>query len=257
MRSADVLMSNSMKNIPDLIQRILDKNKGFMTVSQIAKHLTAGAKEWLGIKSNTPAKILKKKLEPVLEDRFVFATKSNATYILTPCDPADLVRAELSESKGVTLNGLGRTLKPFKKAEIAAILTELVNSGEARILVDEKLPVKFFAGSGNRIVMHEPETVKSEPEQPKPLQSGEYTLAKFKAAYDELHKFRDYPRIPDLRRKLDWPREVFDEMVRKLRDNMTIQIEQADESLFTHDEILDCFVDENNYKMGLLIWNVR
>ena len=256
MRSADLLMSNSMKNIPDLIQRILDKNKGFMTVSQIAKHLTAGAKEWLGIKSNTPAKILKKKLEPVLEDRFVFATKGNATYILTPCDPADLVRAELSENKGVTLNGLGRTLKPFKKAEIAAILTELVNSGEARILVDEKLPVKFFAGSGNRIVMPEPESVKSEPEQPKPQpQSGEYTLAKFKAAYDELHRFREFPRIPDLRRNLNWPREVFDEMIRTLRDNMTVQLYRADESTLTSEEIQDCFFARNNLIMGTLSWN--
>lgn len=248
-------MSSSMKNIPDLIQRILDKNKGFITVTQIRKLLGSEAKSQLGIKSNTPAKILMKKLEPILEDRFIFTTKGPATYILTPCDPAELVRAELSESRGVTLNGIARTLKPFKKSEVAAILTELVNSGEAKILLDEKLPAKFFAGSGRREVVPEVEAVNGEPEQP---QTGEYTLAKFRAAYDELHSSGDFVRIPDLRRKLDWPREVFDQMVRNLRDNGTVQLEHADESIMTQDEILDCFVSEKNrIRMGLLIWNGR
>ena len=248
-------MSSSMKNIPDLIQRILDKNKGFITVTQIRKLLGSEAKSQLGIKSNTPTKILMKKLEPILEDRFIFTTKGPATYILTPCDPAELVRAELSEGRGVTLSRIALTLRPFKKSEVAAILTELVNSGEAKILVDEKLPVKFFAAGEVRrevVPVREVETVREEPEQ-----SGEYTLAKFRAAYDELHRLREFPRIPDLRRRLNWPREVFDQMIRTLRDDMTIHLIRADESLLTKDEILDCFFDEDNIKMGLLTWHGR
>ena len=81
------------------------------------------------------------------------------------------------------------------------------------------------------------------------------TQENFKAAYDEIHKFWDFPRVPDLRAKLNWPRDVFDDMVRKLRNDMTIQLGQADQSLMTRDEIMDCFVDENNTKMGLLTWN--
>ena len=82
------------------------------------------------------------------------------------------------------------------------------------------------------------------------------TQENFKAAYDEIHKFWDFPRVPDLRAKLNWPRDVFDDMVRKLRDSMTIQLVQADQS-FTDgsNDIKDCFVDENNFKMGLLTWN--
>ena len=78
------------------------------------------------------------------------------------------------------------------------------------------------------------------------------TAQAFKATYDELHKFREFPRVPDLRRKLDWPREVFDDMVRNLRDSGTVQLEHADESIMTQDEILDCFVSEKNrIRMGI------
>ena len=250
-------MPNNLKDIPDLIQRVLDKNRGFITVSKAAQLLPREVREQLGIKSSTSAKILMKKLEQVLEDRFIFRKKGIATYILTPCDPADLVRAELSEGKGIGVKTLAKRLKPFMYADIQAIVNDLIKAGEVKVLLDEKLEAQlFFAGSSRGIVEPVSASV-GEVGQPEPQQSGEYTLAKFRAAYDDLHKFWAYPRIPDLRRKLGWPRDVFDEMIRTLRDNLTIQIEQADESLFTRDEILDCFVDENNYKMGIMIWNGR
>lgn len=246
-------MPNNMKDIPDLIQRILDKNKGFITVSQTAKHLSSEAKSQLGIKSNTPAKILMKKLEPVLEDRFIFRKKGIATYILTPCDPADFVRAELSESKGIGVKTLAKRLKPFMYADVKAIVNDLIASGEVSVLLDDKLEAQlFFAGSVKREVVPMPEAAERQPESPK---SGEYTLANFRAAYDELHRFREFPRIPDLRRKLNWPREVFDEMIRTLRDNMTVQLYRADESTMTNDEVQDCFFARNNLIMGTLSWN--
>lgn len=83
------------------------------------------------------------------------------------------------------------------------------------------------------------------------------TLENFRSVYDELHQFREFPRICDLRKKLDWSREAFDGMIRTLRDNRTIQIFRADESMMTQDEIRDCFVDENRIIQGIMIWNER
>ena len=248
-------MPNNLKDIPDLIQRVLDKNRGFITVSKAAQLLPREVREQLGIKSSTSAKILMKKLEQVLEDRFIFRKKGIATYILTPCDPADLVRAELSEGKGIGVKTLAKRLKPFMYADIQAIVNDLIKAGEVKVLLDEKLEAQlFFAGSSRGIVEPVSASV-GEVGQPEPQQSGEYTLAKFRAAYDDLHRFREFPRVPDLRRKLDWPREVFDEMVRTLRDNMTVQLYRADESTMTRDEVQDCFFARNNLIMGTLSWN--
>ena len=89
------------------------------------------------------------------------------------------------------------------------------------------------------------------------LQPGPALDRTFHEAWSELHRDREFPRIPDLRQKLNMSREVFDEEIRRLRDSMTVQLMQADESLMTKDEIRDCWVDENNYRMGTMFWNVR
>ena len=240
------------KSIPDVIQEILSKNKGFMAISQLPKMMGAQVRQKLGIKSKEAAKILVKKLEPVLEDRFIFRKKGNTFYVIAPCDPAELVMAELSEDKPAKVSEIAGSLKFLKKSEIAAILTELINSGRVRVELDEKFAVKkiFSAGKTSREVV---------PDGKKPKESDkpeEYTLAKFKAAFDELDRGKIFVKIAELRRKLNWPREVFDRMLRSLRDNETAQIYLADESTMTPDEIADCFIDENNYRMGTMTWNV-
>ena len=243
-------MPNNMENLPDLIQRILDKNKGFIVMSQVAKQLPDGVKEQLGIKSNTPTKLITKKLEPLLEDRFIFRKKGLATYIVIPCDPADFVRAELSDGRKLCVKTLAKKLKPFMYADIQAIVNDLIDAGEVSVLLDERLDAQLsLTGNVKREAV--PESVESKPVPT----SGDYTVAKFKAAYDELHRFREFPRIPDLRKNLNWPREVFDDMVRTLRDNMTVQLYRADESTLTKDEVQDCFFARNNLIMGTLSWN--
>ena len=250
LRGVKLPMSINDKNIPDLIQSVLDKNKGFIAVSQLVKIFSPDVRDTLGIKSNSPANVIVKKLEPMLEDRFIIIKKGRTQYILTPCDPEDMVLGELSETKAVTQKQIARTLKPLLAADVAAILTELVNSGRVRIVFDAILPAKLFlvkSGNGQRKINSETQTVKPE----------ECTQGAFRAAYDELHKFREFVRICDLRRKLNWPREVFDEMVRKLRDNRTIQLFRADEAMMTRDELQDCFIDDRNFIMGIMTWNGR
>ena len=244
-------MPENANYIVDSLQEILDNNKGFIAASSLAGRMSPEFRKKLGVKSSTPTRIIMKMLEPVIDENFFVRKKGNSRYIMIPQEPEDFVLAELSESEPVTPTELTRTLKPFTKSEVIALVNELSDAG--RVLVKFKsnfMPELFLAGG----VMRESAAathVLSE----QPVRSGGYTLEEFKAAYDELHKFRDFPRVPDLRRKLNWPREVFDEMVRTLRDSRTVQLIQADQSTMTKEEYQDCFVDERNLKMGLLIWN--
>ena len=246
-------MSINVNNVLDLIQDIIDKHKGFISVSEIAKELPRGARNMLGIKSNASGKIIMKKLGAELEERFILRQKGRAQYILTPCEPEDLLLSFLDENKPITQKELNRALRVLQTQEVASMLTEMVNDGRIRVVFDAVSPAKFFAvssGSGKRQTVSEKQSVQTvEPE--------DCTVENFRAEYDELHKFREFVRICDLRRKLNWPREVFDEMIRTLRDNRTIQLYAADESMLARDEIEDCFVDETNYRMGIMIWNGR
>ena len=241
----------SDKSISDLIQSILDKNKGFMTISKLMASLSKDAKSQLGIKSGDTGKIIRRKLEQSLSDCFMFSAKGRIVYILTPCEPSELVLNLLSPKKALDTRTISSL--PFTKAVFISIINDLVDEGKAKIKVDDKfIRPKFFSVEANKI-----QAVKIESSKNKSDDTGDYTREKFREAFDSLDKGRIFVRICDLRRKLGWPREVFDEMIRKLRNEVIIGIYIADESVMTQDELNDCFVDENNYRMGTVAWNVK
>mgnify|MGYP007101895513 CR=1 FL=1 len=79
------------KNIPDVIQGILEKNRGFVNVKNLPSMLSAELRQELGIKNGLTGPVIRKKLEPYLEDRFIFHKKGALLYILIPCEPSELV----------------------------------------------------------------------------------------------------------------------------------------------------------------------
>ncbi|MBQ7216672.1 MAG: hypothetical protein IJS39_11900 [Synergistaceae bacterium] len=252
-------MQEYAQEIISEVERILEQHKGFILFSQVASSLSKGLRNKLCIKSNTSPQIIRKKLMPVIEENFIIRKKSNYTYVLTPCEVEDLVLAQLSETKPMPLGELVRMLKPFRKPEVTALLTDMVNAGKVRVKIEESYILKIFAwGAGHRAVRESRQVqAESQAQAVQTFRPEDYTQAKFRRAYDELHVFREFIRICDLRRALNWPREVFDQMIRTLRDNRIIRVIIADESELTQDEIRDCFIDENKTLMGLITWNGR
>ena len=91
------------------------------------------------------------------------------------------------------------------------------------------------------------------------LEDSPYRQVRFEGVspktFYALDKGRIFVNIYELRRKLNWPREVFDAMLIKLRDEEIIQLHEGDASTKTPDENADCFIDENNIRMGTVTWN--
>ena len=63
-----------------------------------------------------------------------------------------------------------------------------------------------------------------------------------------------FVRICDLRRRMGWAREVFDDMLRRLRDNEAVHLHAGDVTLMTPEQVEDGFVDENGFRMGTMTW---
>lgn len=227
------------KNISDIIQTILDKNKGFMILSKLRESLGTDIKQRLGIKSKESSAILRKKIEAVTEDRFMFHKKGSVVYILTPCEPSELVLGLLSSKKALdsrTINAL-----PFKKDEFTSIINALIDDGKAIVRLDKSFTPQIF---------------KAEHIMTLPVHSEKYTQEKFREAFNALDKGRVFVRICDIRRMLGWPRDVFDHMLTDLRDKEIIQLHVGDASTMTIDEVNDCFTDENGFRMGSVTWHV-
>ena len=230
------------KSIPEIIQSILDKNKGFMILSKLRDSLTTDTKQKLGIKSKESVGILRKKIETAAGENFMFHSKGSKIYILTPCEPAELVLGLMSSKKPLDT----ATFKdlPFTKEEIISVINSLLEDGRAKIKLDEKLKPQIFRAA-----------VQEKPRQE--TITEEYTVEQFRRAFRELDRGRIAVRICDLRRKLNWPRDVFDQMLVDLRNQEIIQLRTGDASTMTEDEVKDCFVDENGFRRGSVTWDAR
>lgn len=231
------------KNIADVIQEILDRHKGFMTVTKLVELTGLDGKRTLGIKKGDTGKIIRRKIEQVAEGRFIFMTKGNSVYILVPCEPSEFVLGLLSDKKAFDrrlLRGI-----PFSKAEFVALLNELIEEGRAVVKISEDFAMKIYRTDGMKAVQSADVSV----------DDGEYTRDRFREAFENSDKGRSFVRIFKMRRYLGWPREVFDNMVRELRNNEVIFVHRADPTVLSPDEYDDGFFDEYGHMNGTVTWN--
>lgn len=237
----------SEKNLADLIQSLLEKNKGFMCATRLRDVVGSEARRVLGIKSKDSGKNVARKIEQVIPGKFMLHTKGSKAYILIPCEPLELVAGLLSPTKALDMRVVSGF--PFTQAEFYELLNGLIDEGKAKVIFTDKGKPKIFGVEG--VKAGRSESVKS-------VAGDEgYTVERFREAFDECDKGRIFVRICDIRRKLGWPRDVFDGMIRDLRDKRIIQLHTGDASLMTEDEVADCYIDENNFRMGTVTWHVR
>ena len=231
-------MPEEEKSIPDLIIEILNREgKMFMTMKRFAFLTNAKTKRILGIHKLDSAEEMREILEPKVEDKLIFTQKGSSIYILIPCDPEELILHELIIADRPKSPLEIAHVMPFTKKECKVIINELIRRGEVQIFLNDLLEPrlsladkKSFTEQNNNSSMYKPEN--------------------FIEAFKSLDNGRIFVKISSLRRKLNWPREVFDNMLRELRDKKIIQLHVGDTSLMTSDEVQDCFIDENNFRMG-------
>ena len=86
-------------------------------------------------------------------------------------------------------------------------------------------------------------------------EAGTATQEAFESAFLALKEGScGFVRIYAMRRRLGWAREVFDDMLRRLRDEEVVQLHAGDVTLMTPEQVEDGFVDENGFRMGTMTW---
>ena len=227
------------KSISDFIQSLLEQHKGFMKVKDLPESMSFDMKRKLGfMKKNVSAGTIRKAIEPLLEDRFIFNKKGSVLYILIPCDPSEFVINALNSKEAVSPKVIANTL-PFSTSDFTGIVNELSESGRIKIILNEKFEARIVLSG-----MNEDRSIKS---------SGEYTRERFKDAFDELERGKIFVNIPELRKKLNWPHDVFDDMIRELRDDREIQLHVTDLTIFEPEEFF--YDEDDNSRMGMVTWN--
>lgn len=232
------------KTIINFVQSVLDEHNGFINIKTLPQLMTKQMRMMLRLQINSTAILIRETIEPLIGDKFIFHKKGSRVYIMTPCELSDLVLAMIANRKPTSPSNLSR-LTPLTKKEMQKVINYLVEENRVKISFNEFLEPRVILLNN------------SENPAPKIPEKEDYTLEKFKAAFDELDNGKIFVRICDLRKKLSWPREVFDEALKILRDQEIIQLHTGDASLMTPQEIQDSFIDENNFRLGTVTWYAR
>ena len=241
-------------NLPELIAKIFKENhRTFMTLKQVVFHMPMQAKRDLGILNLTNAAEMQKILTPVLDSKkYVFHRRGTFIFIIEP-KPHEEFILETLEKKPRTPKDIAR-LVPFSKKETAKLISGLIEKKIVTIRIDDDLQTRIYP---NKQQQQQQNKVTPPKKDEKTNPYAEYTVENFRNAFRSLDQGRIFVRICDLRRALGWPRQIFDSALKQLRDAKLIQLHAGDTTLMTPEEVQDCFVDENNFRMGTVTWHGR
>ena len=265
-------------NLTDVIKKIFEENhRTFMTLKQVVFNMSAAIKRDFGVAGLTNAAEMQKILSPFLDTKkYVFHRRGTFIFILEAKPREDFVFDTVIK-RPRTPKDIAR-LVPFSKKETAGLLVALIKKRILRLNLDEDLQTRIYYNPEGAKTQQPEKTrektqnkpqpsanveVNQEETQPKraPIKANpeyaEYTVENFKNAFRSLDKGRIFVRICDIRRLLGWPRAIFDSALKQLRDAKLIQLHAGDVTLMTPDEVQDCFVDENGFRMGTITWHGR
>ena len=239
------------KKLDELIAKIFKENhRTFMTLKQVVFHMPMQAKRDFGVLNLTNAAEMQKILDPFLDKKkYVFHRRGTFIFIIDPKPHEDFI-LEILEKKARTPKDIAR-LVPFSKKETSQLISELVDKKILSLKLEEDLQTRVYIIKKEKQPVEEPV-----PETPK-NSYAEYTVENFRNAFRSLDKGRIFVRICDLRKTLGWPRQIFDSALKQLRDAKLIQLHAGDVTLMTPEEVQDCFIDENNFRMGTVTWHGR
>ncbi len=241
-------------NVNEELLKILQKsNKEFISLSNLRKAMSADLRKQLKIASKTTTPDLRKILTPHIGATLTLRKggRGGRSYFLaTQFKPEELLLSFIRTAPGKKPSGLGLAL-PLGKAEILGALNNLLKSGEIRAELKDYNDPRFYAADKIHAPMPQPEvqakenTVIADPDELYRKQK-----AQFKEAFDDLDRGRIFVNIFEIRRQLGYPRDVFDDLLKRLRKEKVIQLNSGDVTLLSADEVDDSFIDENGFRMG-------
>ena len=232
----------------ELLEVLRLSGKDFMTLSAMREAMSAQLRKRLGLTGKKlTAPSLKKIFESHLDETLDIRTNGRYTYLVVVRNPEDLIVDFVREHPGRMAGGLATSL-PFKKADFLSLLNGLLKKARLYAVLKDDYKARFFVSEGLGMLRAENSTLPAEDD------TFDGRREQLHTAFRELDRGSTFVRICDLRRRLGWPRAVFDDMLRRLNDEEVIQLHAGDVSLMTREQVEDSFVDENGFMMGTMTW---
>lgn len=234
----DHQLSDIEKKISELLKK---RKKDYLTVTQIRNGLSSKVLRQLGlIKKRARAGEVLRNLRPYLGQHMLAYKGAKSSYIGFKMTPEDILLGKIRQHPGISPRNLFRNLPMSRKEFIAALNALLAKSAVCCTFSEDYRP-------GLRL----PGTIRRRTDPDNALKNGR---AAFKLAYDCVGRGQCFVRIHRVREHLDWPGDRFDNLLRELMADYTIELHGGDPSTLTEKEIRNSFTDENGLLYINLTW---
>ena len=246
-------------DIEQLVLALLQKReRDYLTVKQIVAGLPSAPRKRLALATSQSTAALLGKLTPYLGQRLQIYKNSRSSYIGRHLSPEDLILRRIAQKPGVSSKQLGTQLPMAKKLYLTALNTLLKSGAVVCTLRENHTPCLMPAAT--RFPLPEPLSVAPEDVHAafkNVDEAPEDVHAAFKNVYERVGQGRDFVRIHRLREALGWPRERFDQVLKDLMADYTVELHGGDPSLLTAADLHDSFTDAHGTLYITLSWRGR
>ena len=245
----DSLVPDIEKEISELLRA---KNKDYLTVNQIRGGLPSGSRKHLGLRAAAKTGDIIKALRPYLGNALQEYQGPRYKYIGFRMSDEEILVRKIRQTPGISSKQLRKDV-PIINRKVVETLNALFKTGRVAFHLREQDHVPLLEISDKAEAAA---SSSSSPPPPPPPDAGD-DISAFKAAYEEVGQGRRLVYIHRIREHLNWPQERFDQVLRELRNNYTIQLQGGDPSIMTEAEIRNSFVDERGNLHISLSWRKR
>ncbi|GEM_PF-1968823 len=241
-------------SVNEAVFRVIQKEKNrYLNIKALITRFSVEIKQKLGFEKNVKPKDFTAKqalarLDPYLNEKTVIYQKGNLVYISLDSKEIMILR-KLRQSKSFpTFKMLRKNVTPLLNDVFTQTLNSLLVSGQVKCTFKGDNPVLFLADPvladhfqpAEALEPVEPEKEAFLKQETQPADDA----GTFQTALNTVGKGRRLVYIYQVRQHLNWPRDRFDQQIRKLRGEYEIQLHGGDPSVMTEDQVKDSFMDE-------------
>jgi hypothetical protein len=230
-----------------VVKALRKEKNGYLNIKSLITGFPVEIKTTLGFEKNIKAKELTakealKRLGPYLDKTVLVYSKSNLIYLSLDSKDSMILRKIRHVKSFPTFKVLRKNVAPLLNDDFTQVLNGLLLSGKVKCTFKGDNPILSLS-----------EQVSSQPSEPVDLiENGSVNPdistvddpGLFQAALNDSGKGRRMVYLYMIRRYLNWSRERFDTLIRKLRAEYRIQLHGGDPSIMTEEQVRDSFMDE-------------
>lgn len=218
----------------NILSLLKQQKKDYLSLSQIRARLPVSLLRAFRIGKSSSDML--KAIMPFLGNKLKQYKNGRSYYIALNIPAEEMIKNAIRRRSGLSSKILCKSL-PIPKKELIPVLNTLLENGIVKCSINET--------HGISLRLIDEQTISPQP--------SSLSLV-FKSVYDRIGKGRGFVRIHQIREELGWSVQQFDNLLKSMMADYTIELHCGDPSLLNELQIKNSFTDDNGTLYITLTW---